>query len=95
MQSINVALDSKMSSIGIFIDRRAVETFLREWKAESGLKNSKKCLYNLKSTALTVYCPSPGYLIGRGGLLFEKYKGKLLAIGVKSVEIVEVEDVVI
>lgn len=49
---------------------------LREWKKEA--KSTKPLQYKYKDGILEIYTSQPGYLIGKAGWLFNKYRERLL-----------------
>jgi hypothetical protein len=69
---------------------RAVEKLIRAWKLESGMPHDTKIMYSVNSCGeLTVYTSLPGYLIGRGSILFDKYKERFWDIGIGEISITE------
>jgi len=81
----------------MYIDRRKVRQEIKAWKLQSGLGNLRKVQFKINNTTGTVqiFASRPGYLIGRGGKLYEEYKNKMKILGVSNIEIVEVEDMLI
>lgn len=49
---------------------------LKEWKKEA--KSTKPLQYKYKDGVLTIYTSQPGYLIGKAGHLYNKYRERLL-----------------
>jgi hypothetical protein len=72
------------------MNRRAVEKLIRAWKLDRHMSHDIKIMYSFNSCGeLILYTPLPGWLIGKGGVLFEKYKKRLLDAGIRDVSIVE------
>lgn len=76
----------------MYINRRAVEQQMKEWKKRSGLGNLRKVMYKIHGNTVNVYCSRPGYLIGGGGKLIREYEAKMRVHGVQDIKIIEVED---
>lgn len=76
---------------------KRIEKILKGWKQDSGISHDKKIMYNFNPlhNELTIYFTYPGYLVGRGGLLFDKYESKLKEERVTKITFVEVADYVI
>lgn len=54
----------------------AVEKIILEWKKEA--KADKPVQFSYKNNELFIYTSQPGYLIGKAGVLYNKYKVKLM-----------------
>ncbi len=54
---------------------RAVQNKLKEWRKES--KNPHLCLYKRDGDTLIIYTDRPGYMIGRGGCLIERFRKEI------------------
>lgn len=50
---------------------------LKEWKLESKCPHPILYKYDYKTKTLTIYTTLPGWLIGRAGLLYKKYKATI------------------
>lgn len=72
---------------------KQIYEILKEWKKESGAKGVIQFKYSCLTGNLTIYTSYPGWLIGKAGLLVEKYRNilKEKIIGFKSLEIVETD----
>jgi ribosomal protein S3 len=81
----------------MYINNRAVQQKIKAWKTESGLGRIRKLQFKIdnKNHIVNVYCSRPGYLIGRGGNLINKYKNLMKVLGVKDIKLYEVEDYLI
>ena len=68
----------------IILDNVAISYWLTDWCKEAGLQPSKvQYKINRENLKLNIYTPNPGYLIGRNGCLYEKYKALLVAVETK------------
>ena len=72
----------------IVLDNVAIGYWLTDWCKEANLKPSKVQYKVDKEKSflhiyLNIYTPNPGYLIGRKGWLYEKYKALLIAVETK------------
>jgi len=81
----------------MYINKRAVQQQIRAWKSESGLGHLRKLQFTVdyRKHIVNVYCSRPGYLIGKGGKLINKYKNSMKVLGVKDIRLHEVEDILI
>lgn len=53
----------------------ALKTIILEWMKEA--KTYKPVQFSYKNNEVFIYTSQPGYLIGKAGVLFNKYKTKL------------------
>lgn len=51
---------------------RFIQDILKNWKEES--ESNRVVQYQYRSGILTIYTSQPGYFIGKGGKLFDKYE---------------------
>lgn len=59
------------------MERRLTE-IIKEWKDEAGVKGIVQInAFPTVRETLTIYTDLPGYMIGKGGCLVEKYKEKI------------------
>ena len=79
----------------MYINRRAVENHMKDWKNKSGLGHLRKVMYKIHGNTVNVYCSRPGPMIGKGGELIREYQSKMKEIGVQHIELIEVEDTLI
>lgn len=56
---------------------RFIRTLIREWKAEAKVKERVGYKINYMERTITLATNRPGYLIGRAGVLIEKYENKM------------------
>lgn len=49
-----------------------IKNILKEWKKESG--STRVIQYRYRNGMLTIYSSQPGWLIGKAGVLVDKYK---------------------
>lgn len=59
------------------MERRRITDIIKEWKEEAGLKHKDIVLtspYPYLRETLTIYTSKPGYMIGKAGKLFDKYR---------------------
>ena len=56
---------------------RFIRTLIREWKAEAKVKERVGYKINYMERTITLATNRPGYLIGRAGMLIEKYENKM------------------
>ena len=53
----------------------ALEKIILEWKKEA--KTYKPVQFSYKNNEVFIYTSQPGYLIGKAGVLYNKYKAKM------------------
>lgn len=53
-----------------------LEKIILEWKKEA--KADKPVQFSYKNNEVFIYTSQPGYLIGKAGVLYNKYKAKLM-----------------
>lgn len=56
---------------------RFIRALIREWKVEAKVKERVGYKINYTECTITLTTNHPGYLIGRAGVLIEKYKNKM------------------
>lgn len=72
--------------------REKTESFLSEWCKEAGVKSPVGYERDYFSKSFVVYTDRPGYLIGKGGALAEKYTILMREefVGLEKISFVEV-----
>lgn len=66
------------------LDNVAISYWLTDWCKEANLQPNKvQYKSDRENLKLNIYTPNPGYLIGRKGWLYEKYKALLIAVETK------------
>ena len=55
------------------MDKR-IARILNAWKIESGLNEVIRFKYDCRSNTLTIYASRIGFLIGRAGVVYNKYR---------------------
>lgn len=66
---------------------KEMQRILKNWKSEA--KADKVIHFTFKHGELTIYTNQPGYLIGKGGWLINKYT-KILKNGIRNLENVRI-----
>ncbi len=56
---------------------KVIMKILKEWKQESGLKEPIR--FKLDKNIIYIYTGNLGFLIGRGGITYNKYADRLVA----------------
>ena len=51
---------------------RRIQKIIKEWKKESGA--TRMIQFKYRDGILTIYSSQPGYLIGRAGIIVDKYR---------------------
>lgn len=78
---------------------RDMANIIREWKREAGVKYPCLFKYNSVEHSITIFTSMPGFFIGRGGCLVDKYKKKLnsqlYVRRIETIKFVETEPITI
>lgn len=70
---------------------KKIQSILKNWKTEAGAHRGP-ILFRVKDHVLYVYTSQPGYLIGYGGKLIEKYKSMILNEQFFHIEDIKLEE---
>ena len=73
-----------------------IKKIIKEWKDEAGLNHNDIVLISACPTireTLKICTNKPGWMIGKGGFLYEKYKEKIIGQfkSIKNIEFVETD----
>ena len=70
-----------------------IKQVLKAWKNEAHLKSNNKDMmyYEESSDSIIIYSNNPGYLIGKAGVLFDKYKSKIYELTGLNTSIKEIK----
>ena len=79
---------------GTFMDNQNIKRILKDWKLEAS-EYTIDMLYDYVNGTVNIYTTKPGYLIGQGGRLIDKYKQELMLSvdGLTDVLIFEVNSI--
>ena len=74
--------------------RREISEIIKEWKDEAGVKGILLVsVGSCSRDAIKICTDKPGCMIGKGGILYDKYKNKLQEINpkLKQIDFVETD----